>query len=106
MPRSKVVPRWDASSRTLWLGELLLKEVRDNAESQVAVLSAFERVGWPPRVEAPVPKMDGANLKRRLQETVKNLKRSRKGKPLQFRMDGTGHGIRVVVGVSFEPNVN
>src|SRR5262245_56171918 len=106
MPTGQVVPRWDEASRTLWLGELLLKEFRDPTESQVTVLAEFERLGWPRRVEDPLPKTSGTNRKKRLQETVKNLKRSLKGTPLHFRMDGTAHGICVAVGPGSEPNAN
>src|SRR5262245_57505579 len=40
------LPCWDAEERRLWLGDVLLKEFRQPAPNQTALLSAFEAHGW------------------------------------------------------------
>ena len=92
-----LLPRWDGGRRQLWLGGRLLKEFRQPAPNQTALLDAFERRGWASHIVDPLPpeageREDQATL--RLQETVKNLNRGFPPGTIRFRGDGTGRGVR------------
>lgn len=84
-------PQWDNTTRTLYLGTTLVRQYRVPAENQVVVLEAFERAGWPQRIDDPLPERFGTPRKMLLNETVRSLNRSQK--LIKFRGDGTGTGI-------------
>ena len=92
-----LLPRWDGGRRQLWLGGRLLKEFRQPAPNQTALLDAFERRGWAARhVVDPLPPTPGERedeAQLRLQETVKNLNRGLPPGTIRFRGDGTGRGV-------------
>jgi hypothetical protein len=60
-------PRWDGDRRQLRFGADLCKEYKRPAPRQEVVLASFEELGWPRRIDDPLPK--GA-----LEDTVKNLR--------------------------------
>jgi hypothetical protein len=88
------VPRWDG--RCLWLGDRLVKEFKRAAPGQVAILDAFEQAGWPAHLAHNSlrgrvrRKQEG---KRRLHDTLQNLKRSLAPGTIQFHGDGSGSGV-------------
>lgn len=85
-------PRWDKDRRELWLGDALVKAFRVPAPNQEAVLAAFEELGWPARIDDPLPNR-GADGDIRLRETIKALNKSQGPGAIQFRADGTGQGL-------------
>ncbi len=90
------LPRWDAEGRRLWLGGRLLKEFRQPARNQTALLSVFQEQGWAAHIDDPLRLAEGEgeeDAKRRLHDTVKNLNRGLPPGAIRFRGDGTGQGV-------------
>ncbi len=89
-------PCWDTAARELlWLGRLV-KRFRNDAANQECILTAFEELAWPARIDDPLPGEPGLNRKERLRQTVKSLNRGQKLRVLRFHADGTGTGLRWV----------
>lgn len=88
---STMRPRWDMSWRRLYLGKRLIKEYRQPAPLQTAVLGAFELKGWPMEpITNPLAREDHepeVEARRRLHETVKNLNRGMPTNTLRFRQN-------------------
>jgi hypothetical protein len=84
-------PRWDAGWRRLYLGTRLLKEFRQPAPLQTAVLDAFEKKGWPTSpVANPLPfesSESELDVRQRLHETAKNLNRGMPRNTVRFRQN-------------------
>jgi hypothetical protein len=96
-PGGDLLPYWDAEARQLWLGSRLLKEFRQPAENQTALLDVFQEQGWSAHIDDPLPRAQGEGDqegKRRLHETIKNLNSRLVPGTIRFRGDGTGQGIR------------
>ncbi|MBU4272473.1 MAG: hypothetical protein KKE86_05040 [Planctomycetes bacterium] len=89
----RLPPRWDATRRELTVDGQVIKRFRVPAANQEAVLAAFEEEGWPPRIFDPLPPRADQESKRRLNETVKALNRSRLARIIRFAGDGTGEGV-------------
>ena len=71
------VPDWDAKNGQLWLRKVLLMHFDHAAPAQYLVLDAFQRQGWPSRIDNPFK--GGRNAKERCRRTVENLIRGLKG---------------------------
>jgi hypothetical protein len=95
--RRALLPWWDREQRRLWLGHLLLKEFRQPAPNQTALLEVFQEQGWfGTHIDDPLRPHAGeeeADVKRRLHETVKNLNRGLPPGTIRFCGDGTGEGV-------------
>lgn len=91
------VPRWDADERRLWLGDTLLKEFRQPAPNQIALLDAFQANSWGRRhLSNPLRRDPGeteAEAYARLHATIKNLNRGLPPGTIHFRGDGSGYGV-------------
>ena len=90
-------PFWECRLSELWLNGRLLKRFRQPAARQVAILAAFEALGWPPRVDDPLPPFVDGNdggVKERLHVIIGNLNRHLPRGTIRFGGDGTGRGIR------------
>jgi hypothetical protein len=92
-PPKPIVPRWDGDRRQLWYRDTLVKWYRQPAPSQETILSAFEEDGWPPRIDDPLPMVDGLDPHERLHDAVKRLNRDQLVRLLVFRRDGSGEGV-------------
>lgn len=70
-------PRWDAIARphTLFLGWEAEKVFAKRALDQWAVLDEFERQGWPPVMDDPLPFRRNGDRRARLRDTIRNLNR-------------------------------
>jgi hypothetical protein len=94
------LPSWDAQSRRLWLGGVLLKEFRQPSPNQTRLLDVFQEQGWKAvHVDDPLSAAPGEreeDAKRRLHDTIKNLNRGLPPGTIRFRGDGTGQGVRWV----------
>ncbi len=84
-------PRWDAERRELWFGPPeALPEVGSEPGT---VLAAFQELGWPSRIDDPLPPGEGVPAEQRLRDTVKNVNRTLRPKLIRFCTDATGRHI-------------
>jgi|GEM_PF-2610792 len=66
-------------------------EVYDEASpNQTRLLDAFQELGWPRRIDDPIPLRRDPDRRQRLADTVPGLNSS---KGLSFELDGTGEGV-------------
>lgn len=86
-------PRWDRAGRVLIFCGQVIKRFSWPARNQELILSAFEEMGWPERIDDPLPVTDGVSQKDRLHDTIKCLNRKRLIKSIRFAGDGTGQGV-------------
>jgi hypothetical protein len=95
-PAANERPRWDAQYRRLFLGNILLKEFRQPALNQTAVLDAFQRRGWAVKYLTN-PLVSGRGKPKRkdrtqLLETIKALNHDMPAGTIRFRSKG-GLGV-------------
>lgn len=90
---TREVPRWDGERRELYVGEQLVKRYRQPAPCQVLVLSSFEELGWPPRIDDPLPMVTGHDQRDRLREVIGHLNSRQQPWLIRFQGDGTGQGV-------------
>jgi hypothetical protein len=88
--RELLRPRWDASRRELWFGGERCKRFRQPTKTQELILSAFEKEGWPDRIDDPLPAGPDDDPRQRLSDAVRKLNNNRY---LRFELDGTSEGI-------------
>jgi hypothetical protein len=87
-------PRWDGLVRELTHSRRLVKRFRRPAPNQECILTAFEGLGWPPRIDDPLPRQRGVRSEVRLRETVKSLNHGQVQPLLRFFMEPNGRGLR------------
>ncbi len=87
-------PIWDVVRRELRYQGLLVKRFQRAALNQECILSALEELGWPRRIDNPLPRDSVVDPEQRLHDTVKNLNRGHRHHVLQFRMEADGRGVR------------
>jgi hypothetical protein len=92
--RAATIPYWDGRLLQLWWRGACIREYRHDAANQRLVLDGFEAEQWPKRLDDPLPREQGVNVKIRLCETIKGLNRGQRPHLLRFRGDGTGLGVR------------
>lgn len=92
--RTRRIPRWDESSRELFLGKTLVKRLRVPADSQEQILREFERRCWPHSIINPLNPKPGTDTKRRLNDAIRGLNSSQQRRLIIFRSNGRGHGVR------------
>lgn len=92
--RIRRLPRWDESSRELFLGKTLVKRLLVPADSQEQVLREFERQLWPHSIINPLKPKPGTDTKRRLNDAIRGLNSSQQRRLIIFRSNGRGHGVR------------
>ena len=94
---SAPLPRWDANERRLWLGRVLLKEFRQPAPNQTALLDAFQAHSWTRKHLAdPLPREAGESdpeAQQRLHDAIKCLNRAMPRGTIHFRGDGSARGV-------------
>ena len=85
-------PRWDREARELTWGGMLVREVKrpHHAKNIVAILDAFERAGWPPRIDDPLRRHSSDERRRR---DVESLNKRLLRPAMRFACDGTGTGF-------------
>ncbi len=86
-------PCWDVQRQELWFAGRLVKRFRIPSPNQVAILCAFEEEAWPSRIDDPLPQHCDIDPRRRLNDTIRNLNRSRINPLIRFSGDGSGQGI-------------
>ena len=87
------LPVWKRDVSELWFDGELIKKIRrpTQARNQIPVLTAFQELGWPSRIDSPLSKTC------RLGDVVRFLNKKRpkvRLERIQFERDGTGEGIR------------
>lgn len=88
----QVKPCWDAERRELRWGKRVCKTYRQPAKNQETILTVFQELDWPSRIDDPLPGVGkDADRRQRLADAVKGL--SPKNSPLVFELDGTGEGV-------------
>jgi hypothetical protein len=78
---------WDANCRVLWVDGQPVKRYARPAPHAEALLGKFEKMGWPSRIDDPLPAG-------RLAETLRTLNQALRKTLLRFERDGTGRGVR------------
>lgn len=91
--RSLVVPEWDPDLRILSVGGRVVKKFVRPSPNQEAVLTAFQKEGWPTWIADPLSNRSTSDGKNRLHETIKSLNKSQSNAVIRFRGDGTGEGL-------------
>ena len=86
-------PAWDKARRVLVFAGKVIKRFNWPARNQELILTAFEEMGWPERIDDPLPITEGISQKDRLHDTIKCLNRKRLVKSIRFAGDGSGQGI-------------
>lgn len=86
-------PSWDRTRRVLMFAAQVIKRFNWPARNQELILTAFEEMGWPDRIDDPLPVTEGISQKDRLHDTIKCLNRKRLIKSIRFTGDGTGQGV-------------
>ena len=90
---AKTSPVWEPCRSELSVGSYVVKRFRCPAPNQQAILEAFERAGWPSRVDDPLPPSAEQCPKRRLHDAIKCLNRRQVHAVLRFFGDGSGRGV-------------
>lgn len=91
-------PHYDTDRHTLlWCG-VVIKQFRRPAKSQHSILEAFEKAGWPLRIDEPHHEDASSfetDLHRRRGTLINDLNRLQHAHVrIHFHADETGHGIR------------
>ena len=86
-------PFYDKDRRELRVGSRLVKAFRQPAPAQHTILSAFQELRWPARIDDPLPREPDQEPKLRLREAIKRLNRHQQHRVIRFRADGEGKGI-------------
>lgn len=87
------LPKWDARTRELRLGKLIVKQLRCSAPNQILILSTFQEEGWPKAIDDPLPPNHEGDSRRRLSDTIKALNRNQVTPLLRFRSNGSGEVV-------------
>jgi len=88
-----LTPIWEARTRELRVGGLLVKQFRVPASNQEYVLSAFQEEDWPPCIDDPLPMKSEISPKRRLHNVINRLNGRQVVPVLRFHGTGNGEGI-------------
>lgn len=92
--RDRTTPVWDALSRELRVGKRLLTRFRRPAPVLELLLTAFQELGWPVRMDDPLWPAPGIEPQGRLRDAVRRLYLCQNPFMIHFMTDGSGHGVR------------
>src|SRR5262249_40324421 len=88
------IPFYNRDMHELRVRGQLVKNLKQPAPDQDAILSSFEELGWPRRIDDPLPrKPSGQDPKLRLRDAIKRLNQRQNPHLVHFRGDGRGQGI-------------
>jgi hypothetical protein len=87
---------WGKDDRVLTYDGDMIRTLDQPAPLLEAILTGFEKRGWPKRIKSPLPRVSGTNPKVRLHDAIKRLNHHQHGKRCRivFAGDGTGMGIK------------
>jgi hypothetical protein len=86
-------PHWDAQRRELRYRGLVVKRFHKPAPNQELILTSFQELGWPQRIDDPLPPQGEIVPSIRLHDTLGRLNRTLQKPLLHFGSDGTGQGV-------------
>jgi hypothetical protein len=86
-------PRWRHDDGHLLFAGVVVKQFTRGAENQRCVLDRFERDGWAPSVENPLPRKLGVDRKLELRRTVESLNEGQAVPLVRFHAEG-GRRVR------------
>jgi hypothetical protein len=86
-------PHWEPGSRTLTIGDIVVKRFHRPARVQAIVFGAFEEEGWPASIDDPIPRHPGKDPKTRLRGTIESLNENHLVRRIHFAGDGSGEKI-------------
>jgi hypothetical protein len=86
----RLIPRYVADGRVFTWGAHVLKEFRNPAPNQVALVEHAEKQGWPSWMDDPLPRVSKSGAKVRLRYTVEDLNKFQRPYLVHFKLDGTG----------------
>lgn len=89
-----VLPSWDAEQRVLRLGKQIVRQFAAHAPAQEQILEAFEREGWPQRIDDPLSPDGDVHPSTRLNKAIHRLNKHVNSPHMHFCSDGSGHGVR------------
>jgi hypothetical protein len=81
-------PRWNQGDRELWYGETLCVRYTKAAPHQELILSSFEELDWPRRIDDPLPPGKLANTIADMQKKLRDF-----DSPLEVGRDGSAKGV-------------
>jgi len=87
-------PRWNKTTRELWLGDILIKRLEKPCPLQELILDAFQEEHWRAAIDDPLSPRAGLDSKQRLRDAIRRLNCCQINKLLRFRSNGKGTGIR------------
>lgn len=98
-PRAKLAatestPYWNPDAREFSVGPQLLKRFTRPAPMLDIILSSFQELDWPLRLDDPIPPTPGIVSAERLRDTVRRLNRCQNPHAVRFSSDGLGLGLR------------
>jgi hypothetical protein len=94
IPAPAGTPVWERRLRELRYQGALVKRIRRSAPNQEAVLDALEEMGWPERMDDPLPQDKVMLPEDRLRETIKSLNRGQRPLRIHFLSEANGSGVR------------
>ena len=78
----------------LRVGPLIVKHFLQPADTQIAILNAFEEIEWrDERIDDPLPFNKDLDPKEHLKFAIKNLNRHQKTPLIHFRAENSGQAI-------------
>jgi hypothetical protein len=93
-PTGHEKPEWEPALRELRYRGQVVKRFHRAAQNQECLLNSFQELGWPCRLDDPLPAERGTDAAERLRDTVKTLNRSQQRHLLVFRAEVDGRGVR------------
>ena len=90
--RKATVPVWHEGLRCLFWDGKLVKRLRVTAEVQSAILTAFEKLNWPPAIPNPLSDRGDCLAERRLLDALGKLNSRQLHDRLRFHANGA-HGV-------------
>ncbi len=90
----RTAPRWDPLLRELWVREVLVKRFRRLAPVLELLLTSFQEMDWPIRIDDPLPPQHDIEPHERLRDAIKRLNRCQRPLMIHFMADGSGRGVR------------
>jgi hypothetical protein len=90
--RGRAIPRYER--RKLSLGAVLVKILPRQAKNEHIICQAFQKQGWPERIDNPLPRVDGiGSRKRRRRDAIARLNQRQIERLIRFRAVDDGGGI-------------
>jgi hypothetical protein len=86
-------PTWDRDGGQLLLGGVLIKRFRCKAQSQYAVLDAFQKQGWPAEVANPLSGLGYRSAEERIKDAVGKLNTGQSGARIRFHLLQQGRRV-------------